>query len=315
VKAGVMIRERLTADSPHAFMLVSAGKGTSFQRRLSSGGLSTSTAGTFTAAPSWVKLQRRANTISAFLSPDGVNWTLVASDTFAMGASVYAGLGVSSHDTTRTATATFDNVRVTAAPPPPPPPGTLPAPWSAQDIGAVGVAGTASASNGTFAVTGAGADVWGSADAFHYVWQAVTGDVDVVARVASVENVAAWVKAGVMIREGLSADSPHAFMLVSAGKGTAFQRRVSGGGLSTSTAGAFTASPAWVKLQRRANTISAFLSVDGVNWTLVASDTFAMGATVNVGLAVSSHDTTRAATATFDNVRVTAASSASPSPQ
>ena len=94
-------------------------------------------------------------------------------------------------------------------------------------------------------------------------------------------------------------------MLVSAGKGTAFQRRVSSGGLSTSTAGTFTTAPFWVKLQRRGNTISAFTSVDGVNWTLVASDTFSMGATVHVGLAVSSHDATRAATATFDNVRVT----------
>jgi hypothetical protein len=124
VKAGVMIRERLTADSAHAFMLVSAGKGIAFQRRTAEAGLSTHTAGAFGAAPAWVKLERRGNTITAFQSSDGANWTLVGSDTFAMGASAYVGLAVSSHDATRLAAATFDDVSVlspSTAPPPPSP--------------------------------------------------------------------------------------------------------------------------------------------------------------------------------------------------
>jgi regulation of enolase protein 1 (concanavalin A-like superfamily) len=311
VKAGVMIRERLTADSAHAFMLVSAGKGLAFQRRVANAGLSTSTSGGVGTAPAWVKLERRGATISAFMSADGASWTLVGSDTFAMPADVQVGLGVSSHDATRLATATFDNVTVRAVAAPPPP-GGLPDPWKAQDVGAVGLAGTASAASGTFTVKGAGADVWGTADAFQYVWQPISGDVDVVARVASVENVQAWVKAGVMIRERLTADSPHAFMLVSAARGLAFQRRVAAAGISANTAGTLAAAPAWVKLERRAGTISAFQSGDGVNWTLVGRDTFTMAASAYVGVAVSSHDTTRLATATFDNVRVQAATTAPP---
>ena len=199
------------------------------------------------------------------------------------------------------------SVTITVADAPPPPPSTtLPSPWTSQDIGAVGPAGSASASNGSFTIKGAGADVWGSADAFHYVWQPISGDIDVVARVASVEYVAAWVKAGVMIRERLTPDSPHAFVLVSAGKGIAFQRRIAAGGLSTNTAGVFGAAPAWVKLERRVNTITAYQSTDGANWTIVGSDTFSMPSTVYVGLAVSSHDVTRLATASLDNVRVQA---------
>ncbi len=137
------------------------------------------------------------------MSADGATWTIVGSDTFAMPADVHVGLGVSSHDTSRLATATFDNVTVRTVtsppppnPPPPPPPAALPDPWRAQDVGAVGPAGCASAAGGTFTVSGAGADVWGTADAFHYAWQPITGDVDIVARVASVEYVHAWVKAG-----------------------------------------------------------------------------------------------------------------------
>ena len=49
----------------------------------------------------------------------------------------------------------------------------LPAPWLTQDIGTVGLAGTASfqAGTGTYSVTGAGADIWGTADAFRFVYQ------------------------------------------------------------------------------------------------------------------------------------------------
>jgi hypothetical protein len=43
-----------------------------------------------------------------------VTWTLVGSETFAMATDVYVGLAVSSHVNGRTATATFDNVSVSA---------------------------------------------------------------------------------------------------------------------------------------------------------------------------------------------------------
>jgi hypothetical protein len=101
-----------------------------------------------------------------------------------------------------------------------------------------------------------------------------------------------------------TADSPHAFMLVSAGKGLAFQRRVTQGALSAGTSGGAGTAPARVKLERRGNVISACRSVDGVAWTPVGSDPFAMGANVHVGLVVSSHDSSRLAAATFDPVTV-----------
>ena len=42
----------------------------------------------------------------------------------------------------------------------------LPTGWSAADIGKVGAAGSSSDTGDTFSVTGAGADIWGGADAF-----------------------------------------------------------------------------------------------------------------------------------------------------
>jgi hypothetical protein len=188
----------------------------------------------------------------------------------------------------------------------------LPAPWQSRDIGPVGAAGHATASHGAFTVGGSGADIWGSSDAFHFAWQPLRGDVDVIARVTAVEAVHAWTKAGVMIRESLTAGSPHALMLVSAARGTAFQRRIANGGISTHTSGGLGTAPVWVKLERRASTISAFQSTDGVAWTLVGRETFTMGLDAHIGLAVTSHATGRVAAATFDNVTVRAPSTSPP---
>ena len=146
--------------------------------------------------------------------------------------------------------------------------------------------------------------MWGTADAFHYAWRPLRGDGAIVARVASVQNVAAWVKAGVMIRASASADAAHAFMIVSAGKGLAFQRRRAAGGLSVHTAAGAGIAPYWVQLQRTGDAITASVSLDGVSWTVVGSDTIPMGADVLIGLGVSSHIAGTPATAVFDNVTV-----------
>jgi hypothetical protein len=181
---------------------------------------------------------------------------------------------------------------------------SLPEGWSSGDVGNVAAAGSAEYAGGTFTVRGSGADVWNSADEFRYVYRSMTGDGSIVARVASVQNVDAWVKAGVMMRDGLTAGAAHAFMLVSPGKGLAFQRRVSAGGISTHTSGGSGTAPAWVRLTRTGNVFTAERSADGATWTLVGSETIGMGATISVGLAVSSHRDGTLATATFDGVGI-----------
>jgi regulation of enolase protein 1 (concanavalin A-like superfamily) len=398
-KAGVMIRGSIDPSSAQAFMLVSWAKGVAFQRRLADAASSISTSGTPSTAPRWVKLTRTGAVITAFESADGMAWTTVGSDTFAIGSSVVVGLAVSSHVSGTLATAAFDSVSVTAAastpanaPPTvtltspasgataaapasitltadaadadgaiakveffagttligtaisapyavtwsgvpagtysltavatdsagasatsspstmtvtaPPPTTSLPSGWSDGDLGAVPVPGAASFDGTTFTVTGSGVDVWGTSDQFHYAYRALTGDATIVARVASVQAVAVWVKAGLMIRETLDADSAHAFMLVSSAKGVAFQRREAKGGISVNTAGTLSGAPRWIKLTRSGDVFSAFESADGAEWTLVGTDTIPMAPTVYVGLGVTSHTAQSAATCTFDHVVV-----------
>jgi hypothetical protein len=191
-----------------------------------------------------------------------------------------------------------------ATPPPPPLTSSLPDGWSSRDIGAVGAAGRASYASSVFSVTGSGSDVWGAADELHFVSRTLTGDGSIVARVASVDNVDPWTKAGLMIRESLTAGSPQAFMVVSPGKGLAFQRRIASSGVSRNSSGGSGAAPVWLKLTRAGQVVSAFRSADGVTWTPVASETMSLGSTVHVGLAVSSHRDGILATARFDGVAV-----------
>ena len=106
-----------------------------------------------------------------------------------------------------------------------------------------------------------------------------------------------------MIRNDLTPGSAHGLMLVSSGKGLAFQRRVAANDVSTSTPGPLLAAARWVKLARAGNVITASCSNDGTTWNVVGSDTIAMEPTVYVGLANSSHTTGALGTATVDGVK------------
>jgi len=302
-KAGVMIRESLAANAAHGLVLVSAAKGVAFQRRDATGSTSVSTSGSASAPPHWVRLVRSGNTLTAQESADGASWTTIGTDTIAMGASVFVGVAVTSHSTSASATATVDNVTVSADTTGGGT-GGLPSPWAESDVGAVSAAGSTSYAGGTFTIKASGADIWGTADAFHFVYQQASGDAWVVARVDSIQNANAWSKGGVMIRETLDAGAKHAVMLASAAKGMAFQRRDTTGGTSVSTPGSTSSPPRWVALSRAGDTITAFESADGSTWIQVGSDTIPMASTVYIGLAVTSHTTAASTTAAIEQVTV-----------
>ena len=299
-KAGVMFRASLDAGSAHAFMLVSAANGVSFQRRPTTGGTSVGTNVAGVTPPRWVRLDRSGNTFTASYSSDGTSWTLVATDTITMPQDLFVGMAVTSHNNTSLSTATLESVTVSQGPdtggggPPPP--------WLEQDIGSVAIAGSAQSANGTFTIKASGADIWGTADAFHYVYQPWTGDGSIIARVGSVTNTNAWAKAGVMFRETTGAGSRHALMLLSAANGVSFLRRGATGGTSVSTTIAGVTAPRWVRLDRSGDTFTAYHSSDGATWTLVGTETIAMPASIFVGMAVTSHNNTALTTATFTTV-------------
>jgi hypothetical protein len=183
----------------------------------------------------------------------------------------------------------------------------LPNSWLDQDVGSVGDAGGASFSNGTFTVNGAGAQIYGTADAFHFVYQPLSGDGTIIARLVSLQGGTGYVSAGVMIREALSAGSTNAKTADWPSYGGIYfdVRTTTGGG--TSEPGRVSATlPYWLKVTRSGSTFTSYTSSDGANWVqLGASQTISMAQNVFVGLAVTSGTPTALATATFDNASVT----------
>src|SRR6185369_2693027 len=199
--------------------------------------------------------------------------------------------------------------------------GSLPSPWLHQDIGAVGVSGSASFNSGVFTVAGAGSDIWGAADSFHFVYQALGGDGQIVARVSSTQNTSVNAKAGIMFRSSLASTAATVILDVNPSGNIEFMARTSDGGSMAWLAGASDPAPVWLKLVRSGSTITGFVSADGSTWTTVGSTSAALGSGASVGLAVNSHNTSQLNTSTFDSVAVTASGGgsapgtpASPSP-
>ncbi len=493
-KAGIMIRENLTASAAYAALFATGSGGWSLQQRLASGGISYYTWAGAGAAPGWVRLVRTGSLFSAYKSADGSVWTLVGTKTITMGATVYVGLAITSHKAAVAATATFSNVTVsgttsggnqaptvaitapaggasytapatvaisasagdtdgtvarvdfyasgtlvgsdtgspfaaswsnvaagtysltavatdnaggisissavsitvaggiikpptvsisspstgatftapasipisataadtdgtvtrvdfyagatlvgsdTASPfsvtwsgvaagsyvlaavatdnggaqttsagvPVTVSASNLPAAWAAGDIGSPSPAGSARESGGTFTVTGAGVDIWNTSDQFHFAYRPITGDTQIVARVASLQAADAWTKAGIMIRENLTASAAYAALFATGSGGWSLQQRLVSGGISYYTMAGAGAAPGWVRLVRTGSLFSAYKSADGNVWTLVGTKTIAMGATAYVGLAITSHKAAVAATATFTNVTISGTTS------
>lgn len=312
-KAGVMIRASLDGNSAHGTAVVSASRGVHFQRRTSTSASSLSTEGTLSGgAPVWLKAVRTGSRVAAYYSANGSSWTEIGSSSISLGSSAYVGVALTSHEPGAHSTARISNVSVTG--PGAAGAGNLPSDQRSVDIGSPVVTGSAGYASGRYTIRGAGQDIWDARDQFHFVYQPVTGNVEIVARVASLTYTHSWAKAGVMVRESLTAESRHAMMVTSAGRGHAFQRRTQTGEWTAHTSGGGGTAPVWVRLVRTGDLFEAYRSSNGTSWTRVASDTIAMGETVYVGLAVTSHNPSRATTAEIDNVRITAAAATNRNP-
>jgi len=169
--------------------------------------------------------------------------------------------------------------------------GAPPSPWLNTDIGSVGLPGSVSYCGGQFTISGSGADIWGTADAFQFVYVYVPEctNCDIRAFVASVEDTHSNAKAAVMIRESLVADSTHALVDVEPSSGIEFLWRATTGGSSSASVTNGTA-PNWVRLTRTNSTFNGYWSPDGNTWTQFGTTSITMSNGAYVGLAVCAHD-------------------------
>jgi hypothetical protein len=175
------------------------------------------------------------------------------------------------------------------------------------------VGGFTEAPAGTYTIAAAGADIWGTADQFHFGFKTLAGIGTIEAKVLSVDNTDPWAKGGVMIRETLDAGSKFAAVYITPGNGCRFQARTDTGIAATSDTSVATAeqiaikAPYWVKLERdAAGNFRGYYSSNGVTWQpMVWRQGITMSSDVYVGLAVTSHNNAATCQAKFSNVKLT----------
>jgi len=176
--------------------------------------------------------------------------------------------------------------------------GIAPLPLDA-DIGTVGLAG----SGGVVSVAGAGTGfvAGGTSDSFHFTSEAITGDYDLSVKIPTMTGTAT-AQSGLMLRQGTTANAPYGALFVSNGN-CIFQSRVSTGGIAVQEASVGPVTlPIWLKLVRQGNGVVGYKSQDGLNWSFVGAQTIPMTAAANLGVAVSSGNTTALNTTAIDQV-------------
>ena len=252
--------------------------------------------------PIYLMVARAGTTFSAYTSSDGNTWTLVPGSSVTLAnltGTLLAGIAATSHNTTKLSAVVFNTVTLS----------TCPLTWSCADIGNPIPAGGQSESNGAWTITAGGNDIWGTTDTFHFVWQQLTGDGVVDAKVASQSNSNSWAKAGVMLRQTSDPASMYYAAFVTPGNGIVVQYRSTQGGTTSQVKVSGTV-PVYLLVQRSGSTYSAYTSSDGTTWTLVpgSSITINMTGPVLAGLAATSHNSNTLGTIVFNSVNVSTGS-------
>lgn len=152
-----------------------------------------------------------------------------------------------------------------------------------------------------YAILTAGTDIWqdgaGSFDEYGVIYDddAVGQDTTVTAKVTHLDDTHAWAKAGVVIRNDVTAhgaSAGYAIMVVTPDNGVAFQWDADGNGYLDSLSGVGgVGAPAWVRLVRSGDEVSGYYSTDGTTWTKVGSSVTLAGIapTQDGGLIATSH--------------------------
>ncbi len=175
-----------------------------------------------------------------------------------------------------------------------------------SDIGVTPKAGTATLESGTYKVTGGGANVWATADAFQFTYRRLYGDFTLTADVAfEGKGTVLHRKAMLMARTQLTPDSPYADIALHGDGLTSLQYRPAPGGTTIESRGTI-AAPARLRLVKKGDLFTAWAAPAlTAPFEKVAEVTVAMDGTLYVGLGVCSHDANILETAMFSNVTLT----------
>lgn len=178
-----------------------------------------------------------------------------------------------------------------------------------QDVGRCARPGAArfDAGQQSYTVSGGGANMWFTNDAFHFVWKPVSGDVTLAARIAFVgASGQAHRKACLLVRQSLDSDSAYADAALHGDGLTSLQYREAAGA-RTYEIQANASAPQYLRIEKLGDYVSMSLSPDGQNWQPAGgSFRLKLRDPFYVGLGVCAHDDSALETAAFSDVQLQA---------
>ncbi len=153
-----------------------------------------------------------------------------------------------------------------------------------------------------YRVSGGGANVWGTQDAFQFAWRRVSGDINLQADIRFIgTGVNAHRKAMLMIRQDLDADSAYADVAVHGDGLTSLQYRAVKGG-PTAELRSTLKGPLRLRIERHGDEFTILAGQPGEQLIPVGPQSLKLNDPVYVGLGVGSHEADVIETAVFANV-------------
>jgi regulation of enolase protein 1 (concanavalin A-like superfamily) len=173
--------------------------------------------------------------------------------------------------------------------------------YAPADIGEAVPEGSTVPIAGGYQVVGAGTDIGGAADQFHFGHQQRSGNFDVKVRLAGLVHTDLWAKAGLMARETLDPNSRYAAVLATPSLGGSFFSARTQTAAVATVSGQFPVNYPynWLRLQREGSVFRGFASYDGQIWHSLGSASMNLPTTIWFGMAVSSHQAGATTTAQF----------------
>lgn len=154
--------------------------------------------------------------------------------------------------------------------------------------------------NGSHTASVTSGDIWENSDRFSTSLRPWSGDGEFITRISGMNHPHKFAKAGIMVRGDTGAGAQNAMVALTGSNGMTFQYRASTS--STSSAATYGGEMEWVKLVRKGDILSGYVSADGNTWRLVSSATLTdLPTDIHIGLAASNHGKKSPVTATFSH--------------
>jgi len=182
---------------------------------------------------------------------------------------------------------------------------TSPEKLTLTHIGKSSMQGSYKVQDNHITIEGSGTNVWDKRDDFDFAAIPLSGDIEITARIAKLEDYDNHTQAGIMIRSDLTPEAIHAFIYYTPEMLCYHHRGSWRNSCRRNDISSTIHLPYWLRLIRKGDQIISQRSSDGKDWHTVEIKSLNVQDTLYYGIAIASHDTNRIAKASFDNLSIT----------